>query len=669
MRKLPPAARNRRSDDSTTRILDCDTLPESLYARAAGVYTGQDVRPSHSRNLTTHSQRILLMIGPVFSREALTAPRQPRFYATRALFVAGLLGIVLSAWQLLVGAQDIRNPGDLARFGEAVFALISPLLLTVCVLFSALLAAAAVAQEKDRKTLLLLLLSDLSNSELVLGKLLASMLSVLVVIAATAPLMLMLTLLGGISPAQVGGVMAVTVVSAFVAGSLGSLLALWREKTFQTLAMTALAIVLWFVFWEVVASGALGAELLGYPCQQIAAWMSPWQAIQAAVQPAFGPLKVAGETVAAPATSANLVNGFLVAGVSGALAINCTSIARIRIWNPSREARPPSDAQQDAQQNLKPDDFTKTPTTGEQNVHKAPGKVRQVWDNPILWRELRTWAYGKKILIVKFAYLVIFSLAAAAAVAATNEAAKNRSLNRPGVPTAAAPLAPLLAVSVVLVNALAVTSITGERDAKALDLLLATDLTPSELIFGKLAGAAYNAKEMILLPLLMCGYLWWTGGLSGENLGFLAIGLTILNFFAAMLGLHAGMIYPNSRHAIGASLGTLLFLFLGISTCMRMMLSLSASFEFQLVPFLGFMIGGGVALFGVLGWRNPSKAMLLACFAAPLATFYAITSFLLGQYGLVFAVTIATFGFATTAMLVPALAEFDVATGRTTAKD
>lgn len=604
------------------------------------------------------------VIGPVFSREAITAPRQPRFYATRSLFVAGLLVIVLTAWQLLVGSQDIRNPGDLARFGEAVFALIAPLVLTVCVLFSALFAAAAVAQEKDRKTLLLLLLSDLTNRELVLGKLLASMLTVLVVIAATAPLLLMLTLLGGVSPAQVFRVVAVTTVSAVAAGSLGSTLALWREKTFQALAMTALVIVLWLVAFEIIAAGALGDRLFGVPSQELATMMSPWRAVTAAVEPAFGPL--VSETSAAAQTaltSADLVNRFLLVGAAIIVLLNGVAMALVRVWNPSREARPQSAGEE--QWATAPPLSEAEAITNRAAAHKAPGRVRHVWDNPILWREICTWAYGKKILVIKFAYLAIFVIAAAGALSAVQGPPTSRSI----LPPAAAPLAPLLAVSVVLVNALSVTSLTNERDAKALDLLLATDLTPKELIFGKLGGVVYNAKEMILLPLALCGYLWWSGALTTENLVFLTLGLLVVNAFAAMLGLHAGMMYPNSRHAIAASLGTLLFLFLGVSTCMRMMLALSDSFENQLVPFLGFMLGGGVALFAVLGWRNPSSAIFLASFAAPITTFYAITSFLLGHYGAVFAATIATFGFATTAMLVPALAEFDVATGRTTTRD
>ncbi len=76
-----------------------------------------------------------------------------------------------------------------------------------------------------------------------------------------------------------------------------------------------------------------------------------------------------------------------------------------------------------------------------------------------------------------------------------------------------------------------------------------------------------------------------------------------------------------------------------------------------------------MALYGALGLRNPSRAMGLAFIPAPFFTFFAITSFLLGQYGLVFLVTVATYGFATIAMLKPALAEFDIATGRSVARD
>ena len=198
---------------------------------------------------------------------------------------------------------------------------------------------------------------------------------------------------------------------------------------------------------------------------------------------------------------------------------------------------------------------------------------------------------------------------------------------------------------------------------------MVTDLTPKEIIFGKLGGVFYNAKEMILLPAAMFIALWWFERLSTENLVLLLACLAVLNAFVAMLGVHAGMTYPNSRTAVAVSLGTLLFLLLGIGVCMRMMIAFQTDFEYQLQAFAAFMLGGGVGLFYALGRRNPSPAIWWASMLAPLATFYVISTFLQGSYGAAALVTMAIYGFATAAMLIPAVYEFDVATGRTTAKD
>src|SRR5690606_23252262 len=106
-------------------------------------------------------------------------------------------------------------------------------------------------------------------------------------------------------------------------------------------------------------------------------------------------------------------------------------------------------------------------------------------------------------------------------------------------------------------------------------------------------------------------------------------GLLVMNIFSAMLGIHCGMNYSQSRTAIGTSLGTLFFLFLGIATCMMIMMSFRGSFARQLPPFLAIILGGGTGLFVALGSRNPSPAIALAAFGLPFLTFFAITSFIL----------------------------------------
>jgi ABC-type transport system involved in multi-copper enzyme maturation permease subunit len=590
------------------------------------------------------------VIGPVFTREAAIAPRRASFFAARSLFAAALFAITLTSWQLLVGSQRIENLGDLAWFGAAAFQILAPLELAVAMPFAALLVASAVSLEKDRKTLDLLLLTNLSNSELVLGKLLAGMLSVVVVVIAALPLLMIIALLGGVSTGQIVRVQAVTLVSALAAGSLGSTIALWREKTFQSLAMTLLVIVLWLIGWEIVAAGAGAHSWLGVPAASWAAALSPWQAIQEAARPRFA------------STSNGLfqdpVNVFLLAFSGIAVLLNVAAIAMIRVWNPSREVQPGRKMDADADT---ADERIAPTGRAAVSVHSAGGKVRPVWDYPVLWREIRTWAFGKRIIIVRLAYWAVFI--ACAAVLFGGGAVNTIELPTEGaLPPATRPIVVLLVVGLILLNALAVTSLTNERDSRALDVLLVTDLSPKEIVFGKLGGAFYNAKEMILLPAALCGYLWFVGQLTTENLCFLLGGLIVLNAFAAMLGLHAGITYANSRTAIATSIGTLLFLFLGVATCMRIMLAFTTDFDAQLAAFSGFIAGGSVAMYVVLNWHTRSNAITLASLA-PFATFFAITSFLLGHYGVVFLVTSVTYGFATFAMLMPAIHVFDVATG------
>ena len=615
-----------------------------------------------------------MLIGPVFTREVTIAPRRARIYVARTTYAGAMLIVMSTAWLVLTGTQIVRDVGDLARFGTSLIQIMAPLQLALALFFSAMLSASAVAQEKDRKTLILLLLTNLSNCELVLGKLMASLLNVLVMAAASLPLFMLATLFGGVSFEQIARVFAVTLVSVIACGSLGSTMALWREKTFQALALTVLVLALWLAAWHAVGAGVLGETWLGYSSGRWAAAFSPWEAIREAARPNIQ-ANVSG--LAGVWGAFRPIEGFLLIGGLITLLLNGIAVAMVRIWNPSREARQATredetwrrasiwgveyDVAQESKE-AEEADVTEPAAAMPEKKEARPRryKSRTVWDNPIIWREIRTWAYGRKVLVIRLAYVILFALTAAGLhlTIAGGDPISGES--------GSLALVALLFLSLVLVNAQAVTSLTNERDGKALDLLLVSDLTPKEFVFGKLGGVFYNTKEMVVLPLGLCVYLWYADAMNMENLVYLTLALAVLYVFVAMVGIHTGMHYGNSRSAIGTSLGTVFFLFVGVALCMRMMMAFSGSFEAQLQPFLAFMVGGGIGLYVVLGARNPSAAIGVAAFACPLATFYAITSFFIDQTHLVFVAVAGAYGFTTVAMLIPAIDEFDVATGRTT---
>lgn len=568
------------------------------------------------------------MLGPIFHRELTIAPRRTKLYASRTAYTVALLILTATAWLIVSGTQLITDLGDMARFGNSLFTLLAPLQLVLAMFFSAIFAAGNVSQEKDRNTLVLLLLTRMNNWELVLGKLAASLLHLFSNLLAAVPVFFMLLCFGGVSTAQVVQCLAITFSTVLLCGVIGTSIAFWREQTFQAVSMTALVLVVWLALGECIAGGVFGAELQNY-----AVVFSPWRAVLGITR--FSAAKLPFPTFA----------------LAVSVVLTLWTVLRVRAWNGSERV-----------QRVGKKDEPAAEMEAKQSSEPIPAKSREVWNNPILWREVRTRAYGKRAFIVRLCYVILFAVA----ICAVHQHLSALDLtfyeeNSGALLFSMKVFLPMALLALVLVNAQAVTAITGERDGRAIDLLLVTDLSPKEIVFGKLGGVFWNTREIVLLPILYLFYLGFMNVASAEITFYLVAGLCVLFLFAAMLGIHSGMTYAGSRSAIGVSLGTLFFLFVGVAVCLRMMLSMGGSFHAQLQPFLAFMAGGGLAMFLALGARNPSSAIGLASFGCPFATFYAMSALMMNYTLGVFLVVAVMYGFTTAAMLVPAISEFDIA--------
>lgn len=569
-----------------------------------------------------------MLAGPLFRREVLTAPRGPKHFLLRSGYVAGLLVLMWTAHQVTFSFEDVRTNGAVARFGTFVFQIFSIIQLSLVIAFSLLAAAGSVAQEKDRRTLVLLLMTDLRDRELVAGKLLASLLSIGVLVLASLPVFCFVYLLGGVTLGQILWVESLCIVSGVAAGSWGSLMAFWREKTFQTLALSALGAALFLgVVWIVGEWGA------GSPVGAVASALNPYGVLGHLLNPF-----ALGEGVS---LSRVVIQSVLALGGLTVLLVGVT-VVMVRRWNPSRSVHQQARAAETAAK-----------------VQKEP---RNVWTSPLLWREIRTLAYGRKVIVIKLAYLLLSVFA----VLYLRQFGGSEIQVLGMISPEGFAFVALSLVGLMLVNAQAVTSVTSERDGQTLELLLVTDVTAKEFVFSKLGGVFYNTKEVLLMPLLLAGWYVASGTLTVENAVYVTLSFVALAWFAAMLGLHAGLSYDVSRSGITNSLGTMFFLFVGIFVCMMLMVEARSSFGLQMVPFIAFILGGSIGLSASLTARNASSALLLASFTLPFCTFYAITGYLLGDTLGVAMFVVAAYGFTTLAMLIPAVSEFDVALGRTT---
>jgi hypothetical protein len=582
-----------------------------------------------------------MMLGPIFTREALTVPRHVRHYRNRVFYLGTLWVLGLTAWQAMFGWGRTVSTGDLAYFGTVVFQLLVFSQLVLVLFFSALFAAGAVAQEKDRRTFILLLVTDLRHHEIVLGKLLGSLLEIGAVVLGSIGLLCLILLLGGVAVTQVVQAAAVLGASALAAGSLGCLVALWRDRTFQTLSMTVLFLVLYFLVVEGLRA---------------VAWLAPATADDvAAAQNLLSPFRMLGRIIQPPVGGdlGRDTLGFVGLMLGLSVAMNLVGIVNLRRWNPRGEPiQKPDTEDKDADEAL----------DNRRNVHAAPGKVREVRGNPLLWREVFTRAYGHRPLLTKLIYLLVVS---AIAFWAMSDLAPPERANRL-IP--AFGLVPVTVLALVLLNAQAVTAITSERDLGALELLLVTELTPQEFIFGKLGGIVFNTKEILLPPLILLGlYAWW-GYIPLETLIYMVLGLFVLMAFTAVLGLHVALRTVNTRTAILNSLGTIFFLSIGTMLCIYLIL-IGGRFEYQWLSFSFFLLAGTGGLWLVLGGQQGSPAVAIAAWVCPFAMFYAISNILIGNPGtgeagdplLPFLVIVGAFGFTILAMLVPMLSEFQVA--------
>ena len=157
------------------------------------------------------------------------------------------------------------------------------------------------------------------------------------------------------------------------------------------------------------------------------------------------------------------------------------SMAGIRRWNPSSESRAFDKNTEARDEDRKyvlartahgESDFTESTTAlgdpaqatvsrllESRDVRKYTKRLpsRTVWVNPILWREMRTRAYGSRTYFITAAYVLLFLTCCYLSVA---EEIGSRSRLLP-VPALA--LVVVTVVSLLLINAQATTSVSSER--------------------------------------------------------------------------------------------------------------------------------------------------------------------------------------------------------------
>ncbi len=201
------------------------------------------------------------VLGPFLGYEARHFARSGRTYWLRFGFGLAILGVLAIGDPLIVGFDRSSGRGGFsaskaADLGKATFWMVAYAQLYVVAMLAPVVGAAALGDERDERTWGLLMLTPLSSLRIVVGKLVAKLFALELIVLSSLPFLALALVLGGVGPSEL---LTVTVHTQIVAVT-GVAVGLLCSVVLQTSLSAAMVTYLFFAAVYVIPSlGELGA--------------------------------------------------------------------------------------------------------------------------------------------------------------------------------------------------------------------------------------------------------------------------------------------------------------------------------------------------------------------------------------------------------------------------
>ena len=170
----------------------------------------------------------------------------------------------------------------LSQIGAQLYALLSFIQLFLIVFIAPALTATAINGEKERQTFDLLLCSKLSAFSLLAGKLIAGLVNVLLLIAASIPLFSLVFFFGGVSPLQVLSTLAIFIMTAIVAGTFSLCCSTLMRRPTASTAVAYTFCAFWLFAYPIISILTLGGSIPVTSRWYIwIQWLNAWNPISA----------------------------------------------------------------------------------------------------------------------------------------------------------------------------------------------------------------------------------------------------------------------------------------------------------------------------------------------------------------------------------------------------
>ena len=409
--------------------------------------------------------------GPVFEAERVTRARRRQGYAVRSVFVGVLLlGLVL-VWLGRANPGEPPTLDQLARLGQSVYSILVVIELSAVLFVAPAATAGAICLDKSRGTLAHVFLTDLTNREIILGKLAARLLPVWGLLACALPVAAAATLLGGIDPVALVGLFVMAAGLAFLGCSLALTLSVWARRPHEVLAVVFGVWAVWLLYWpyrEFILR-------LGKPGLEWVEWTNPFYL-------AYAPYRRPGETsLVEPilfSLGCGLVGvGLLAVAIAKVRVVGCRSPRIRRRRRDVGLGRRPTQAQKWVR-------FWTTP---------------QLDANPVLWRE---WHRNQPSGWLRLIWLT-YAISATGLCGSYLGLKLTQPYNGFHTQTTGLVVGILTTVGLLLVSVSAAAVLAEERVRGSLDVLLVTPISTRSIVRAKWLGAFRRVPWLAFWPAVL----------------------------------------------------------------------------------------------------------------------------------------------------------------------
>jgi ABC-type transport system involved in multi-copper enzyme maturation permease subunit len=404
-----------------------------------------------------------ISLGPVFIYESLIMARRRQVYAGRALSVFAMLIGLTTAWYGAGGGSSppVVTGGSgstlqiLAVAGKKFFYAMAAIQLTMVLLVAPAATAGAFGYDRARGIFAQLAATDLSNAEIVLGKLGSRLAPILAVLACGVPVTALAALLGGIDPQALCSLFAVSVALAVLGCTLALAISVHASKMHDVIIAIMALWIVWLVslpVWEEMSTlnGVVAPPDLFKKANPFVLVYAPY------VSPGY----------VAPSDVAIFVSALLV--ISTALIATTISTVRRGVLEPARLAR-------------------RIAVLDMLSVSKwlawLPGPSLD--GNPVLWRE---WHRSRPSRLTRVVWAVYGIGTVAGIGIGIHEAIVHGPSTPSGLIVPSTVLLLQFVFGLVIVSSLAPTSLAEERGRGTLDVLMTTPLSTRSILWGKWLG-------------------------------------------------------------------------------------------------------------------------------------------------------------------------------------